>query len=338
MSSFFAPLHRMMAAARDAVGSFLRQTGIITQMIVGLVALVFLYLFIGGFIVSRVDDDLFFTPPAPLADTPAGSAAVSMAAGSAAVSMAAGLIDREIHRHGWTANDPFFMPGYYIDNMPNFQQGMMYALSRFAVHLTDNLGRNRGSSQVDPDLDMASGLLKYPGDVWLFDFRTSWIPTASSEAQYKRGLNALLKYNARVGRGEALYEVRADNLIGLLDSIAADLGSTSAIIENKLQEATFFGYDSKADDVFYAAKGRVYGYLMILKAMRQDASGLLRERKIESLWDNMLQSLEDMIALKPLVVLNGHPDGILIAHLTGGGFYIMRARTQLREITNVLAK
>ena len=32
---------------------------------------------------------------------------------------------------GWTANDPFFLPGAVLDNMPNYQQGIIYALSRF---------------------------------------------------------------------------------------------------------------------------------------------------------------------------------------------------------------
>ena len=29
--------------------------------------------------------------------------------------------------------------------------------------MTDQIGRSRGSSEVDSDLDKASGLLKYPG-------------------------------------------------------------------------------------------------------------------------------------------------------------------------------
>jgi len=36
--------------------------------------------------------------------------------------------------------------------MPNFQTGMMYAISRFAVEMGDQLGRTRRSSAIDPDL------------------------------------------------------------------------------------------------------------------------------------------------------------------------------------------
>ena len=37
--------------------------------------------------------------------------------------------------------------------------------------------------------------------------------------------------------------------------------------------------------------------------------------------------------------MNGRPDGMCVPnHLAVEGFYLMRARTQLREITNILAK
>src|SRR5688572_5894514 len=61
--------------------------------------------------------------------------------GSQSVAAAADLIDREINTHRWTANDPFFMPASLLDNMPNFQMGIMQALSRFAVELADQVAR-----------------------------------------------------------------------------------------------------------------------------------------------------------------------------------------------------
>ncbi len=40
-----------------------------------------------------------------------------------------------------------------------------------------------------------------------------------------------------------------------------------------------------------------------------------------------------------LIVSNGSPDDLYPAnHLLAEGFYLMRARTQLREITNILLK
>ena len=133
-----------------------------------LVGLVFLYYALGALWLHEIDDDPDF---ALETSAPEG--------GSQAVAVAADLIDREINTHRWVANDPFFMPGAVLDNMPAYQQGIVTAISRFTLELADQIARTRGSSQIDPDLDTASGLLRYPGTIWIFDFRTSWAPTGS---------------------------------------------------------------------------------------------------------------------------------------------------------------
>ena len=109
--------------------------------------------------------------------------------------------------------------------MPNFQIGIIAALGRFAVEMTDQIGRTRGSSQADPDLDKAAGLLKYAPTVWIFDLSTSWAPTASSESQYRAARRALLAYNDKLAADKAVFERRADNLLATLDRFAADIGS-----------------------------------------------------------------------------------------------------------------
>ena len=73
-------------------------------------------------------------------------------------------------------------------------QGVIYALSRFAIEMSDQIGRTRGSSEVDKNLDKAAGLLKYPGDIWVFDLSTSLMPTATSKAISGRA-RELLAYN-----------------------------------------------------------------------------------------------------------------------------------------------
>ncbi len=229
------------------------------------------------------------------------------------------------------------MPGFMLDNMPHYQQGIMYAFGRFSVQLSDQLGRARGSSQVDKDLDMAVGLLKYPGTVWVFNFETSILPTASSEAQYQRVREALLSYNKRVASGQAVFDSRADNLIAALDAIAADLGSQSAIIDEHLSNKKWL--DMQADDVFYSTKGRLYAYYMILRELQKDYAQVFKGRDINNVWNNMLTSFEEAANMETYVVINGAPDSqFLPSHLTGQGFYLLRARTQLREISNILTK
>jgi hypothetical protein len=258
--------------------------------------------------------------------------------GSRAVALSADLIDREINTHRWVANDPFFMPGSMLDNMPNFQQGVVAGLSRFAVELTDQIARTRGSSQMDPDLNTAAGLLRYPGTVWIFDLSTSFAPTASSESQYRRAMTALRDYNQRLAQGNAVFEIRADNLLETLNRIAADIGSSSAGLDQHLAQSGF-GLDFQADDLFYANKGRLYAYYLLLRELGQDYARVIAERDLTSSWTQMLDSFRAAATLQPWVVINGAPDSQLSpSHLAAQGFFLLRARTQLREITNILLK
>src|ERR671919_136445 len=234
---------------------------------------------------------------------------------------------------------------HQIDDDPEFAlessapEGGIAAISRFALELADQIARTRGSSQVDPDLDTASGLLRYPGIVWVFDFRTSWAPTASSEQQYRRAMEALRGYNQRLSQGQAVFEARADNLLGTLDRIAADMGSSSAAIERKLEDRSEFWPDWTADDLFYADKGRLYAYYLLMRALEADFANVIRERELAGAWTQTLESFRAAATLQPWVIVNGAPDGQLMpSHLAAQGFFLLRARTQLREISNILLK
>lgn len=292
-----------------------------------LLVLVLLYYPVGMLWVHTVDDDPDFAATA----VPEG--------GSQAVGIAAALIYREVDSHRWVANDPFFLPGAALDNMPNYQQGIISSLSRFALEMTDQIGRTRGSSRADADLDKAAGLLKYPGNVWLWDLSTSWAPTASSEQQYRAAARALVAYNQRLATGAAVFDRRSDNLLATLERITADLGSSSAVIEQHIHDTGGALIDFKADDIFYNTKGRLYGYALVLRALGGDFENVLRERDMTVVWSQMIDTFLAAVALEPWVISNGSPDAMVVPnHLLAQGFYLMRARTQLREITNILLK
>ncbi len=283
---------------------------------------------LGMIITHRIDDDLDFWP-AEDQQTPGGSVTVDMTAA---------LVDRQVNDAGWVPNNPFFYGSAPLDNMPNYQRGLLTALFRFAIELTDQIGRTRGSSRADPDLDAAAGELKFPTDVWVWDLSISLLPTATTEQHYRRAITLLREYNVRLANGDAVFDRRADNLLGTLDRFAADIGSASAEIDRHVRSQGNPFLDTRSDDVFYSVKGRLYGYLMILQALSEDFGPLIAERQLDAAWEQMSQSLREAVALDPLFVLSGAPDGAVPSHLVAQGFYLMRARTQLREITNILLK
>lgn len=296
------------------------------KVVAGVPVTFILYILLGMPIAHRVDDSL-----ALAVNTPEG--------GSRSVASIAFLIDRETKQNNWTPNDPFFLPGWWIDNTPNFQKGMLGALSRFGFELRDQLGRTRGSSAVDAGLEKAAGnLAKEPGR-WVMDFSTSFLPTTASDTYYREAARDLGAYNERLAAGEAVFERRADNLLATLDRIALDLGASSAALEQYIGEnAGGLGPDFGADDLFYQIKGQVYAYTVILDALRQDFAKVISDREISGLYDELLKSMTGAAVLDPTFVMNDAADGVFANHLSTQGFYLLRARTQLKEVTNILLK
>jgi hypothetical protein len=287
-----------------------------------------LYYPIGMAWVHTIDDDPEFTMPGEVAEN-----------ASRSVALAAALIDREINQNRWTANDPFFVPSAALDNMPNFQQGVVGALARFAFELTDQIGRTRGSSQTDPDLQEAAGLLQYSGTKWVWDPTVSLWPTAASEKQYEKARKSLLAYNVRLAAGDAVFDRRSDNLLATLDRMAVDLGSSSAVLDRQVSEHSDDLIDTQSDDLFYGIKGQLYAYYLLCRELEKDFGNVISERELGSVWSHMLDSMRQAAMLDPLVVINSEPDGVVLpSHLAAQGFYLLRARTRLKEITNILLK
>lgn len=285
------------------------------------------YYLIGMMVVHTIDARTDFRASAE--DRGAGS--------SETVAIMAALIDREVNHHGWIANDPWFFPTAFMDNMPNYQEGMRSTLALFAVELRDQIGRNRGSSAADPDLEKAVGKINYPGNVWIVSKVV--LPRQPSESAYREALGALRTYNRRVALGEAVFERRADNLLAALDRLALDLGASSAALDTHVAAHSNDFIDTDGDDLFYNVKGRAYAVYMIMTGLEQDFEGIIADREVGNVWQEAKNSLEQLLGIKPWVVTNGEVDGqILPNHLLAEGFYLMRARTQLREITNILLK
>lgn len=256
---------------------------------------------------------------------------------SAAVTAATMLMHRELEEKGWTPNDPLIAPSAVLDNMPNFQSGVIDAVGRFSFELLDQIARTRGSSIDDPDLERATGFLQFPPDIWIWEPSRSLLPSVSSETQYRQGLAALERYNARLAIGDAVFERRADTLAATLSRISADLGAQTARLE-RAKNSGWWIFSSHADDVFYHNKGMMYGYHVVLSGLGQDFDRIIRERNLGPVWAQALRGLRQGSQLRPAIVINGDRDRSIFAnHLALQGFYMKRAILQLEEAVNVLA-
>ena len=299
-----------------------------------IVLLLLLYYPVGMLWLHTIDDDPNFRGP-----TASAGAAGGTSGESRAVATAAALLTREIDQYHWTPMDPFFLPGGALDNMPSFQRGIIVTLGRFTTEMMDQLGRTRGSSQVDNDLEQARGFLNEQPNLWIWNPGVSLLPTTTSAQKYRAGRDRLLAYNRRLAGGQATFERRADNLYVLLERMSNDIGSDSAIVEIHMRLHGGDLLDFQADNIFYFNKGRLYATYLLLRDLAVDFEPVLRERGLQRAWEQMLDTFRTAALLQPLVVINGKPDSLFLpSHLSGQGFYLLRARTQLREIRDILLK
>jgi hypothetical protein len=118
-----------------------------------------------------------------------------------------------------------------------------------------------------------------------------------------------------------------------------DLGASSAAIDQHLAEDHWALLDPSADDVFYATKGRMYAYGLVLRELGNDFAPVLADKEAGEAWARMVETLKVGALLDPPVVLNGKPDSLFIpSHLAAQGFFLLRARAQMAELVEKLGK
>lgn len=290
-----------------------------------LLPLLLVYYMVGAVLLSRVDDNLAFVPAA--ADLPPN--------GSRAVAALSSLMDREVRKYGWKPDNPWFFPTLLMDNMPNYQTGILKTVRTTALELKDHVARLRGAGGTDQDLEDAYQSLSFPPDKWYINASAPFISSSSSN-NYKRAVTSLRKYNARVASGQALYEKRADTLEATLDRMALSLGNASNMLDQQVDAGQRKFIDFNADNVFYDARGQAYAAYIILAALRTDYSDLIAQRQLGKLWDDMLQDLRELQQVDPLVVTNGKSGGLVPNDLLSQNAKLGQVRSRLREITSIL--
>ncbi len=267
--------------------------------------------------------------------------------GSNAVAMAATVMELETSH--WAPNKPWFYPIAHSTNMVAYQKGLQYAVAQWATQMTDFLGRERGSGEVDPDLVAAKGLLNYDPSAFI-------LPSAVS--QYAEGIKHLDAYNRRLAHGQAKYDKIASNLSDFLIKVGKDLGSQSGTIEltvlspddftegerarltdNQRQVLSTNGgyFDGRASKVYFATKGRMYAYYVILNALGEDFHDVLANKGALEHWDNMLLSLRSGATQYKFFIANGAGGSYFIpSDLAYQGFFLLRFDKQLQEVADIL--
>jgi hypothetical protein len=332
LKAFFHDAREWLAPRREPLsqlephepqlGAFLRKR--LRLLLFAVPALIALYYGLGALLMGRIDDDPSFTV----------NEGELVEGERASVALAAGLLDRELNKHGWVANDPFFLPTSLLDNMANFQLGIVAGLARFSNALYLTLARE---GVEDSNLKAAATRLMRPGTVWLWDWSQPLKFIGRSEGQYREAQVSLDSYNVALTEGKARFPESQAALRAILLEMMAGLADASEKLASTAETASPI-FSASADDALYFAKGVAYANTIIFKGLERDYASLIVSRAVEAEWKAAEEALQESCALEPVFVMNGAPDSFLLpSHLMSQGFRIFRARRALERVAAKLA-
>lgn len=338
-------------------GRWYTHRGWIVRGLVGLVLLGLAGLYGYFFYVTQFWNNFNVDYPSALVEARETSAAgqpVAAAAGgvtqtqqsckpSAIAAVSADLIDFNVNQNAWISSMLVSKAGLFgiawrktpfFDNKAAFQLGINQVMRRTTTELVDTLGRVRGTSQIDQNLQDARTAMSWSETAWYVGLRG---PTRPTPSVYREGMEKLRAFNASLEKCQATFDARADNLMQFLDRIASDIGSTSDILRERIETSDAGWFDFRADDRFWFAYGQLYAYYGILVATRSDFAAVIAERNLTVLWTRMEANLRASLNVQPWIISNGNESSAFFpSHLATMGFSLLQVRSNLVELRSVL--
>jgi len=255
---------------------------------------------------------------------------------------------------GYLRND-VLPPGVWLDNMPNWEYGVLQQQRDLMRVLRDSFSRSQSQSTEDSDLRLAEPQFSFRANSWIMP---------SSEGEYRKGIKYLKSYLARLadpGNPDAQFYARADNLRIWLEVVSARLGSLSQRLSASVGQTrinTDLAGDAEAtqstekardvevktpwleiDDVFYEARGATWALIHYLKALQYDFAEVLQKKNALVSVEQIVRELEQ--AQDPIyspMILNGTGFGMLANHSLVMASYISRANAGLIDLQALLSR
>jgi len=253
---------------------------------------------------------------------------------------------------GYLSND-VMPPSSMMDNVPNWEFGVLVQCRDFARALRNTMSRSQSQSTEDADLVTTENQFYFDSESWL-------IP--QTESEYAKGIESLQRYLRRLGdeqRPDAQFYARADNLSVWLGEVETRLGSLSQRLSasvGKRQLDTSLAGDEAArqstetrtdqtiktpwlelDDVFYEARGSTFAILHLLQAVDADFADVLDKKNARVSLRQIIRELEPtQETLWSPMILNGSGFGMLANHSLVMASHISRANAAMSDLRRLL--
>lgn len=244
------------------------------------------------------------------------------------------IMDHELRTgFGWRPND-FFLWGPHLmaDNNSNRQLGIIMAVRETMRVFKDHLTKV-SSNQYDPNLVIADT-----------DFRndaTRWI-LPSAESKYRDGVLHLRMYVTGLhATPQTSSELNQRNieLIKLLQAWTDLLGDAHAMLYRTRNPDGTPIRAWQDDDYFYHAQGYAHVmYYMMIAVEREYYQAQKTKPVLTTLFNDAITPLGQAAMLKPLIVLDGAPDGIFANHRRNLDTFIVESRQKMYSLRNELGQ
>jgi hypothetical protein len=246
----------------------------------------------------------------------------------------AAIMENELNRgFGWRPND-FYLWGMHVmaDNNANRQLGIIMAVRETTRVFKDHLTKV-SSNEYDPNLVIADTDFRNDAQKWILP---------SAESKYRDAVLHLHMYVAGLhATPETSRELNQRNveLVRLLQSWGDMLGDAHANLYRTSKDDGSAVHSWEVDDYFYHAQGCAHVMFYMMQAVKREYHQSLTTKPVlAQLFDETIDALGKAAVLKPLIVLDGSPDGIFANHRRNLDTYISEARQKLYSIREELER
>jgi hypothetical protein len=265
-----------------------------------------------------------------------------------------GVAETLLDKPGGFLHNDMFPPGLWLDNMPNWEYGVLIQVRDLSRAMRESYSRSQSQSREDKDLAEAEPRFSFKADSWA-------IP--ASESEYRAGIRYLYSYLQRLSdpqSQDAQFYARADNLAYWLATVETRLGSLSQRLSASVGQRrinTDLAGDAEAsqatwtpdeqmvqtpwlqiDDVFYEARGTTWALIHFLRAVEHDFGDVLEKKNASVSVQQIIRELEatQQAVFSPMI-LNGSGFGLVANHSLVMASYISRANAAIIDLRRLLS-
>jgi len=265
------------------------------------------------------------------------------------------VVDTMLNKSGGYLSNDLFPPGAWLDNIPNWEYGVLIQVRDFTKAMREAFSRSQSQSTEDKDLALAEPRFNFDNQSWVLP---------QTESEYSGGVKHLRSYLKRLSdpqQTDAQFYTRADNLNYWLSTVETRLGSLSqrlsaSVGQRRLntdlagqpgaQQSTRTPSEVEVktswfeiDDVFFEARGTAWALLHFLKAIDRDFADVLEKKNARVSLQQIIRELEatQQQIWSPLI-LNGNGFGVWANHSLVMANYISRANAAIIDLRDLLTR